>query len=198
MHKLVVEDLTSGYWKFKKSSPLADSCIISQFTSLDFVEYLQPMDVTYPEYNGKYFHDSQLPRIIQAENVDADCVYTDGSKCSGDCGYGVYAPKHEYRRMIRIHDEASIFTAEAAAIKHALKYVTRKKLRSSKIMSDSRSVLEFIQNRKHPTKTHPIVLDIFNELNKLQKAENQIPSIYSPVISDIALPAVDLINVMNY
>ncbi|GJQ83278.1 hypothetical protein Trydic_g8870 [Trypoxylus dichotomus] len=132
---------------------------------------MQPVDVTYPKYNGKHFHDSQLFCNIQAENVVAVYIYTDGSRCSGGCGYGIYAPKLEYRRMISIHDEALIFTAEVAAIKHAVKYVTKKSLGSSVIMSDSRSVSESIQNRKHSTKTHPIVLDIRNELNELRKAE---------------------------
>ncbi|GJQ65766.1 hypothetical protein Trydic_g3902 [Trypoxylus dichotomus] len=122
--------------------------------------------------------------------------------------------------MIRIHDEASIYTAAAADIKHALKYVTRKGVRSSLIMSDSRSVLESIRNIKHPTKTHPIILDIHNELNKLRKAEVNIKfhrvkgyvriqpnivadhlakeSIHSSVISDTVLPAVDLITVMKH
>ncbi|GJQ74689.1 hypothetical protein Trydic_g21541 [Trypoxylus dichotomus] len=87
-------------------------------------------------------------------------------------GYGVYTPNLEYRRIIKIHDEASIFTAEAAVIKHGPKYVTKKGLKSSVIMSfSSGSVLKSKQNRKHPTKAHPIVLDILNELNEPRKAE---------------------------
>ncbi|GJQ81188.1 hypothetical protein Trydic_g23357 [Trypoxylus dichotomus] len=103
----------------KKSPPLADLYRILaeydkklhkfQFTSLNFFEYIQSVDVTYPEYNGEHFHDSQLFRNIQAQ-MNVVVV----------CGYGVYATKLEYGTMTRIHDETSIFTAEAAAIKHAL------------------------------------------------------------------------------
>ncbi|GJQ79085.1 hypothetical protein Trydic_g5341 [Trypoxylus dichotomus] len=35
--------------------------------------------------------------------------------------YGVHAMKLEYKRIIRIHDEASIFIAKAVAIKHTLR-----------------------------------------------------------------------------
>ncbi|GJQ65157.1 hypothetical protein Trydic_g7300 [Trypoxylus dichotomus] len=80
------------------------------------------MDLTYPEYNGEHFHYAQLFPNIQTENVDAVCIYTDGSKCSGGCGYGVDALKLEYRRIIRIHNEAE-------TIKYALTYVTKKGLR---------------------------------------------------------------------
>ncbi|GJQ70779.1 hypothetical protein Trydic_g707 [Trypoxylus dichotomus] len=87
-------------------------------------------------------------------------------------------------------------------------------------MSDSRSVLESIQNRKHPTKTDTTVLDIHNELNKLWNAEAYIKfywvkshvgiqsnivadclakeSTHLLVISGIPLLAVNLITLMKH
>ncbi|GJQ83242.1 hypothetical protein Trydic_g8840 [Trypoxylus dichotomus] len=98
-------------------------------------------------------------------------VDVDESQYTEDCSYGAYVSKDECRRIIRNHDEASIITAEPTTIKHALRYVAKRNLRSSVIMSDSRSILESMQNREHPTNTHPTILDILDELDKLRKAE---------------------------
>jgi len=94
-------------------------------------------------------------------------IYTDGSKTSMRCGYGVYFSDLELEVHQDIHHLSSIFTAEAEAIVEALKLAGLQDNKRVLIVSDSRSVLE--ATKIHPSSnTHPTIFSIRSLIHELR------------------------------
>ena len=68
-------------------------------------------------------------------------IYTDGSKSSHGCGYGIYVKEPPISISKKIHSSSSIFTAETFAISQALDIVIKKEWNKALIMSDSLSAI---------------------------------------------------------
>lgn len=75
------------------------------------------------------------------------CFYTDGSKTQNGShtGFSIFSPTLDIRFQAKINRHASIFSAEALAIYHAINFIIDKKLPSSTIFSDSQSILKTLQ-----------------------------------------------------
>ena len=102
---------------------------------------------------------------INSQDYNGFCqIYTDGSKCNEKTGAAYHG---EFgTRSYRLNNNSSVFTAEVEAIRRALKYIKISHLTKFVIFSDSKSVLESIQNQasKNPlvNDLHENVYDIIN------------------------------------
>lgn len=92
---------------------------------------------------------AEILKALSLEKIDMYKDYTqyftDGSKTINGCGFAIYNKNTTQSEKVKIHDEASIFTAESMAINRAvdqLKDVNNKIV----IFSDSLSVLESLKN----------------------------------------------------
>jgi ribonuclease HI len=90
-------------------------------------------------------------------------IYTDGSK--DDTGVAAAAVSNIAQFSCRLPSEASIFSAEARAIRLALDIVDSSNFTSSYIFSDSMSCLQAISNHKF---AHPDILEILEKCHNLQ------------------------------
>ena len=99
-----------------------------------------------PDYNG-YVH-----------------IYTDGSKNERKASFAVYC-EYGYK-FDRIRNDSSIFTAELEAIISALRYIEipRNKDKKFVIFSDSKSVLESIENQ---VSKNPLMNNVLDKLQEL-------------------------------
>ncbi|XP_011858649.1 PREDICTED: uncharacterized protein LOC105556178 [Vollenhovia emeryi] len=101
---------------------------------------------------GGFPRDISLGSVFRSETelltAGAVTFYTDGSRrgCEESLrvGLGVYSPELDIRVACRLDNSASIFTAEAMAIKKAFELIldNRSVVSKAVIFSDSRSVLE--------------------------------------------------------
>ncbi|XP_011860549.1 PREDICTED: uncharacterized protein LOC105557802 [Vollenhovia emeryi] len=101
---------------------------------------------------GGFPKDSSLGSVFRSETelltAGAVTFYTDGSRRGGEesprVGLGVFSPELDVRVSCRLDDAASIFTAEALAVKKAFELILDNcsAVRKAVIFSDSRSVLE--------------------------------------------------------
>ena len=84
------------------------------------------------------------------DHKDSVPIYTDGSKCQDGVGFATVFPNLTIKR--RLHNCASVFSAELYAILLALKFLITMREQSFVIVSDSRSALLAIEayNSKHP------------------------------------------------
>ena len=120
-------------------------------------------------------------RDIQAEYLDYEFIFTDGSKDGNKVGYGGVYKHHIYKK--RLPNVCSIYTAELKAIFHALKCI--EKLRKYKfiICVDSLSALQAIE---HKNIHNPIVLDIISQLHHLASKGMIVVFCWVPSHMDIA------------
>ena len=84
---------------------------------------------------------------IFCENVsrfpnNAVKIFTDGSKSTNNLSGAFYVPVKEYKYSFTLNPLLSIFSAEAAAILHAIEWAIAKEFRQVVICSDSQSVLK--------------------------------------------------------
>ncbi|GIY85887.1 uncharacterized protein CDAR_260761 [Caerostris darwini] len=88
------------------------------------------------------------------------CIFTDGSKKDGRVGCAMVI-FNEGRQILqqnwRLNDEASVFMAELHDIKMAISHIRDLSLKKAKIITDSRSVLQALNN---PSNTNPSVLGL--------------------------------------
>ena len=73
-------------------------------------------------------------------------IYTDGSKIGEKVGFGIYAPSINIQKSVRIHNNTSIFTAEAIAITTAIQIIMELHVNKSLILSDSLSVIQSLNS----------------------------------------------------
>jgi len=106
-------------------------------------------------------------------------IFTDGSKSSDRCGFGVWLPSMELETHMDVNHAASIFTAEAEAIIEALRQVNLQISKKILIISDSKSVLTAVESYPH-SNTHPSVFTIKSLLYELNLQEFDIKLLWVP------------------
>ena len=89
-------------------------------------------------------------------------IYTDGSKQDEKVACAIIS--QNFTDSIRLHDNSSIFTAEAKAIDIALYHIRDQPEKQFIIYSDSLSVLRFLNNLDHRT---PLIQQILRKSNYL-------------------------------
>ncbi|XP_014259836.1 uncharacterized protein LOC106672712 [Cimex lectularius] len=92
----------------------------------------------------------------------ATVVYTDGSKSQCGVGAAILNINNDYSRQFKLPPLCTIFSAEAIAIREAIKYIKQTKPAKTIICSDSLSVLTAL--KKTDTPEDPIILEIKNIL----------------------------------
>lgn len=89
-----------------------------------------------------------------------DCfIYTDGTKDYGNVSLAIYDKSHKTGIGYKIHKDASIFTAEAAAVLTALRHIQihNRGILNWVIASESMSVLKALQNNKLDANTNYLI-----------------------------------------
>ena len=126
---------------------------------------LPKKDTSAEEYKQCFLHHKH--------STDVD-LYTDGSKSSGGVGAGVAVMTSRRERHTgikrRLHETASIFTAELYAIKIALTSIKTSYAISCAVYTDSRSAIQAIQGQSRCK----IVQDILELVVKLNNREIHI------------------------
>lgn len=93
-------------------------------------------------------------------------IYTDGSKTATHCGAGLFFPNAALEAHFNLHQNTTIFTAEAFAISEALGIIALQTGKKFLVVTDSLSVLQalktFPNNRSHPIiyKIRSVALDL--------------------------------------
>ncbi|GIX68960.1 hypothetical protein CDAR_604381 [Caerostris darwini] len=85
-------------------------------------------------------------------------IYTDGSKMCNKVGCAMvvmYEGVEEYNCINCLNDEASVYMAELKAIEIAIEHVLSNNINHAKIISDSRSILQALNN---PNNINPPIL----------------------------------------
>ena len=103
------------------------------------------------------------------ENKGYVPVYTDGSKADNNVSSSVVFPVDILK--VNLHEQTSIFTAEAIALKLTVQHIQRDAIRKSVIYSDSLSCLQALQNKNMD---NPIIREIINILSYLREVDSQI------------------------
>ena len=122
-----------------------------------------------PEITDKQNNQPQVIRHAFEEHrkVHENCIeiYTDGSKTDTAVGFATIV---NLRTKIivnkRLSNNASIFSAEAYAIKEALTIIKRKKIKKSVVFSDSKSVLMSLMNKSHP---NPVIQSLQDSIHEV-------------------------------
>ncbi|GIY37472.1 uncharacterized protein CDAR_458971 [Caerostris darwini] len=89
------------------------------------------------------------------EDLTGTLIFTDGSKMNGRVGdaFVVYSNGIEtHWEMFRLSDHATVYSAELFAISQAINFAINACLPSANIISDSRSVLQALENVNHVEK----------------------------------------------
>jgi len=129
-------------------------------------------------------YKSELQSILEGYQ-DYICFFTDGSKTV--TGVGTAVTFNETRRMLKLPDYCSIYTAEALAISHALDIIKQDTINKSIILSDSLSTLTSIKNFFQP---NSISQKIQNQISYLQTNAQTVTFIWIP--SYIGIPGNEL------
>ncbi|XP_031334006.1 uncharacterized protein LOC116164019 [Photinus pyralis] len=132
--------------------------------------YTRILQTYFPRYMGNLIIDIQQYYNILEDLKGWEVIFTDGSKSKKGVGCAFYQLSNKVSKLFKLGEIVSIFTAEAIAILEALKYFKIHRVtKNLAIMSDSRSVLAGINQRKHYFHTHPIITAIIAESNIIQK-----------------------------
>ena len=119
---------------------------------------------------------------LNEEHSDSRHIYTDGSKTADATGCAAVSLLNITR--CRLNPKCSIFTAELYAIKAAINLIdTDNQSRHHTIISDSRSVLQIIEN---PTVSHPIVSAIQSQIIQCQERGKHISLCWLPSRVDVS------------
>ena len=119
------------------------------------------------------------------DHKDSIPIYTDGSKSQDGVGFATVFPDFTIKR--RLHNCASVFTAELYAILLALKFLVTLSENSFVIVSDSRSALLAIEayNSKHP-----LIMEIQQWLHLIFSKHKKVEFCWVP--SHIGIPTNEL------
>ena len=109
-------------------------------------------------------------------------LYTDGSKNADGVGCAV-ASEHENTMSLRLHNDCNIYSAELLAIKLALSIAAMNPNREFTIISDSLSSLQAIEN---VVTDHPILLEIYKQLIKIDRNNSHVYFLWVP--SHVGIP----------
>ncbi|GIX77396.1 putative 115 kDa protein in type-1 retrotransposable element R1DM [Caerostris darwini] len=83
------------------------------------------------------------------EKEGGHCIFTDGSKMNNRVGSAMVVVENGVEtshKFVRINDEASVFMAELEAIEMAIHHIISNNILHSKIITDSRTVLQALNN----------------------------------------------------
>ena len=134
--------------------------------------------------NLSYVNKSEPQEIIKQKFIEHSSyhptphIFTDGSGGINNKGSSVCFPSMpHYNKKDKLPWEISIFTAEAFAIKQAFGIISREKLNSATIFTDSKSVLQALEVTNHP---NDIVAKIVNTWDELSSKGVQIHVCWSP------------------
>ena len=104
---------------------------------------------------------------LNEEHSDSRLIYTYCSKTADATGFAAVSSKNI--TSCRLNPKCSIFTAESYAIKAAMNLIENdNQSRHHTIISDSRSVLQIIEN---PTVSHPIACHTVSYYSMARKKE---------------------------
>ncbi|XP_018406282.1 PREDICTED: uncharacterized protein LOC108771265, partial [Cyphomyrmex costatus] len=108
-------------------------------------------------------------------------LYTDGSKMgeNGPVGAAFYSPEEDFSYARRLPTTFSVFSAEAWAIREALKHVLGHGMNSAIIFTDARSVLEAISSH-HYAQPNYIIYQIKSLLATLLRGRKVIIFFWTP------------------
>jgi len=134
-----------------------------------------PISETTPNINK-----SELQSILEGHH-DHILFFADVSKT--DASVGAAVSLCETRRMLKLPDFCSIYTAEALAISHALNIIKQDSINKSIILSESLSALASIKNHFQPNN---ISQKIQNQISYLQTNAQTISMIW--IESHIGIP----------
>jgi RNase H len=158
------------YGKFKhKNHPVATKAqpiipLLDNFTDKPIISTL-PMWIIKPikidtkltKVISKRHDDPHLCKAIAADHIAKyDCaiaIYTDGSKIQNNVGFGIFIPSPNTKVQAKLHESASVFTAELTAIKFSLVWIQLHYLQNNSspnhyvIYSDSLSSIQAIKNQ---------------------------------------------------
>ena len=107
-------------------------------------------------------------------------LYTDGSKVEEGTGFGVHS--RNINLSVKLHDDASIYTAELYAILEALDVLEEQQGNNFTVFCDS---LSAIQGLNLIGSTHPIVLKIQSQIIKLNRLGTTVTFCWVPSHVDI-------------
>ncbi|KAK9723417.1 RNase H [Popillia japonica] len=113
------------------------------------------------------------------------CIFTDGAKNKVGTACAFFIPSKGYSKQYPLPNEASVFTAEAFAIKQALQYIQICNSKRFTILSDSKSVLiSLLHLNGHSS---PIIVEIAQLNYDLKKHNKTVNYIWIKGHSDISL-----------
>lgn len=102
----------------------------------------EAVDISLSQHRKKDTHPLEYKSLVleRLERMpECKLFYTDGSKQAEGVGLGVFGVYPDTRLMIKLREESSIFTAEATAILHCLKYKPGD-YQAKSVLTDSLSV----------------------------------------------------------
>ena len=123
-------------------------------------------------------------------NKDAIDIYTDGSKfivnSKSFVGFAIWSNVEFSNLSFRIHDQASIFTAECLAVYYALDKITQwnninpTNNKIFRIYSDSESLIKSLNLTKGLTNESPLVVQLRYKMFELRKKEINVKLFWIP------------------
>ena len=189
---LNIENLSNSYWRLKNSPPLVDAFTETQkfdeliqrhsiypIFKLNFDELMFKPSVVFPGYSDIPTVNKCLMKSILAIYNKKVEIYTDGSKMDGRTSCAFYVSNTKRIHKYRLHDSCSIFTAEAFAIECALMWMIENNIGDTIIISDSRSVLQAIDNSGLKNYKNTIICNIKILLNSLYKNRTTVTLIWT-------------------
>lgn len=169
---LFVETLTNTYWANRNSPPLTeDFLFIKQFENniietskhtvytIPYPALLTTFEVIIPAVTHASVAKTTLTEVLN-QYIGYKHIYTDGSKRDDGVGCAFYVTDPEYSEGYKLHDLASVYTAELTAIKEALKWILSNKINKAIILSDSQSALQCLSNFDYQTNINPLLGEI--------------------------------------
>lgn len=157
--------LTPVYQKTYVETPFWDNHCPNTVT--DLTQYQK-------ETTPDYIFNTEFTRLIEMYS-DHKHIYTDGSKT--DTGTGCAFVSHSSSFSYKLHDYASIFTAELYAILKALQYTTCLKPNKFLILTDSLSSVQAISQLQS---RNPLIILIQHEITKLKHMHKEVTFFWIP------------------
>lgn len=127
-------------------------------------------------------------QIMEEEWPNEEKIFTDGSKVMTPeqtlVGAAVYDQRRNESILIKLPSQASIFTAELAAIRKATEYIHQQNIHHSLILTDSLSAATALVDIVKKN-IHPLILDIHKNIAQITSQKRSIGIIWIPGHSGI-------------
>lgn len=156
-HMFVLQDFTSFFHSLQELNIHLDNDLLPCYTGSFKNKYPDIKIVTDPKLTSK-----EEAYLLLSEWSNCKFVYTDGAKNNNVVSFAIYQPEINKGIGFNINKNASIFTAEAAAILFALKHVKEHNQFNKEwvIVSDSMSVLTSLSSNKMNASTCYLIFSI--------------------------------------